>query len=121
MLQPGDAAGDREVLDLRGGARTLREFRRRSHVMLIWDPSAGGGERAAWLERRTTESQHWTWLQAEIVTPAAAAADLGPGNYLISRWGKIIAVHPPGAWDLEKVDRDFLTFEAQDSCDACVS
>jgi hypothetical protein len=121
MLQTGSPAGDREVLDLRGTPRTLREFRRRSHVVLIWDPSAGPAERASWLERRTQESQHWTWLQAETVVPAAPPADLAPGNYLISRWGKVIAVHPPGLWDLAKVDTDLLTFEAQDSCDACIS
>jgi hypothetical protein len=119
VLVVGSSAGDREVRDLLGTPRTLREFRRRAHVLLLWDPSAGDAEAASWRERRKTESQRWTWLQAETVVPAARPQDLAPGNYLISRWGKVIAVHPPGAWDMDRVEFDLLTFEAQDSCDAC--
>jgi hypothetical protein len=117
MLTVGAPAGDREVTDLFGKPRTLREFRRRAHVVLLWDPRAGAAELAAWRERRSAESQHWTWLQAETVVPAAPPQDLAPGTYLISRWGNVIAIHPPGPWDLDRVDRDLLTFEAQDCCD----
>jgi hypothetical protein len=117
MLEEGASTGDREVNDLQGKPRNLREFRRRSHVVLLWDPSAGPAELAAWGERRKAESQRWTWLQAETVVPAAPPQGLSPGTYLISRWGKVIAIHPPGAWDMERIERDLLTFEAQDCCD----
>jgi hypothetical protein len=117
MMEEGSPAGDRELRDLFGKPRTLREFRRRAHVVLLWDPSAGPAELAAWRERRKAEAQQWTWLQAETVVPVAPARDLAPGTYLISRWGRIIAVHPPGPWDMPRVERDLLTFEAQDCCD----
>jgi len=117
MYEEGTSAGDREVNDLHGKPRNLREFRRRAHVVLLWDPSAGAVELAAWLERRQAESQRWTWLQAEAVVPAAPPAGLAPGTYLISRWGKVIAIYPAGPWDMDRIERDLLTFEAQDCCD----
>jgi hypothetical protein len=117
MFEEGASTGDREVIDLRGKARNLREFRRRSHVVLLWDPAAGAAELAAWRERRQAESQRWTWLQSEAVVPAAPPPGLAPGTYLISRWGRVIAIHPPGARDLDRIERDLLTFEAQDCCD----
>jgi hypothetical protein len=118
MLQEGSRPLDLEVFDLQGNPRRLHSFRRRAHVVLLWDPSAKDAERAAWRERRVAEAQRWTWLQAELVVPADPPKDLGPGIYLISRWGRVIAVHPAGAWDLDRVERDLLTFEAQDSCGA---
>jgi len=60
VLEEGTSAGDREVIDLSGRPRTLREFRRRSHVVLLWDPAAGEAELAAWRARRAAESQQWT-------------------------------------------------------------
>lgn len=117
MLTPGEKTGDRAVTDLQGRARDLREFRRRSHVVLLWDPTAGEAQLAAWRERRAAESQRWTWLQAESVVPTARPDDLAPGTYLISRWGMVIAIHPPGPWDMDRIERDLLTFEAQDCCD----
>ena len=117
MLKEGEKTGDLAVTDLEGRARDLRDFRRRSHVVLLWDPAAGEAERRAWSERRKAESQRWTWLQAETVVPAAPPKDAAPGTYLISRWGQVIAVHPPGPWDLDRIERDLLTFEAQDCCD----
>jgi len=117
MFEEGSATGDREVTDLQGRPRNLSEFRRRAHVVLLWDPSAGEAERAAWSERRKAESQRWTWLQAEAAVPVSPPPELAPGTYLISRWGKVIAIHPPGPWDMERIERDLLTFEAQDCCD----
>jgi hypothetical protein len=117
MLEEGASAGDREVKDLQGKPRNLREFRRRAHVVLLWDPTVGPAELAAWGERRKAESQQWTWLQAEAVVPAEPPQGLAPGTYLISRWGRVIAIHPPGPWDMPRIERDLLTFEAQDCCD----
>ena len=116
MLVEGATPPDLDVLDLQGRPRKLHSFRRRSHVVLLWDPAAGDAERAAWRERRAVESQQWTWLQAEAVVPAAPPADLAPGTYLVSRWGRVIAVHPAGPWDMDRIERDLLTFEARDSC-----
>jgi hypothetical protein len=117
MYEEGSSTGDREVNDLHGKRRNLREFRRRAHVVLLWDPAAGPAELSDWRERRVAESQQWTWLQAEAVVPAEPPQGLSPGTYLISRWGKVIAVHPPGRWDMPRIERDLLTFEAQDCCD----
>ena len=118
MLQEGSRPLDLDVVDLQGNGRRLHSFRRRSHVVLLWDPAATEADRAAWRERRAAESQRWTWLQAETVVPAAPPPDAAPGIYLVSRWGRVIAVHPPGPWDMDRIERDLLTFEAQDSCGA---
>jgi hypothetical protein len=117
VLKLGEKTGDLPVVPLHGSTGDLRDFRRRSHVVLLWDPSAGATELAAWKERRRAESQRWTWLQAEAAVPAAPPKDVPPGIYLISRWGKVLAVYPPGPWDMERIERDLLTFEAQDCCD----
>ena len=116
-LKSGAKTGDLAVNDLLGRARDLREFRRRTHVVLLWDPTAGPADLAAWRARREAESQRWTWLQAEAVVPVVPPTDTPPGNYLISRWGSVIAVHPAGAWDMERIEKDLLTFESQDCCD----
>jgi len=116
VLKLGEKTGDLPVIPLHGSTGDLRGFRRRSHVVLLWDPAATEADRAAWRERREAESQRWTWLQAEPVVPAAPPQDAAPGIYLVSRWGRVIAVHPPGPWDMDRIERDLLTFEAQDSC-----
>ena len=83
MLQEGSRPLDLDVVDLQGNARRLHSFRRRSHVVLLWDPAATEADRAAWRERRAAESQRWTWLQAETVVPAAPPPDAAPGIYLV--------------------------------------
>ncbi len=114
MLKEGSRPADLDAMDLLGKPRRLHDFRRKAHVVLLWDPSA---DLDAWRERRKREAQRWTWLQAEPIVPASAPADLVPGTYLISRWGHVIAIHPPGPWDLDRIERDLLTFESQDCCD----
>ena len=116
MLEEGSRPLDLEVCDLQGNPRRLHSFRRKSHVVLLWDPAAGEAEWAARRERRAAEAQRWTWLQAETVVPVDPSRDLPPGNFLISRWGRVIAVYPPGPWDLDRIEKDLLTFEARDSC-----
>ncbi len=117
MLKLGEKTGDLPVIPLHGTTRDLRDFRRRAHVVLLWDPSAGEAELAAWRERRKAESQRWTWLQAEAAVPAEPPKDAPPGTYLITRWGRVLSVYPPGPWDMDRIERDLLTFEAQDCCD----
>lgn len=117
MLQAGSRPQDYATADLFGKPHSLHSFRRKTHVLLIWDPAAGDAQRAAWREKRTGDAQRWTWLQAEALVPAVPLVGVDPGNYLIARWGNVIAVHPPGAWDMERVERDLLTFESQDCCD----
>ncbi|HEV3027948.1 MAG TPA: hypothetical protein VG457_10270 [Planctomycetota bacterium] len=116
-MNAGSRPLDHETIDLFGKARRLHEFRRKSHVVLIWDPAATPAQKAAWSERRRVEGQRWTWLQAEALIPRDALDGIEPGTYLISRWGQVIAVHPPGLWDMDRVERDLLTFESQDCCD----
>jgi hypothetical protein len=105
---------DRDVLDLRGQARRLKEFRRRCHVVLYWDPAA---DVEAWTNARLPEAQRWIWLQAELVRPAAPPADVAPGIHLVSRWGTLIASLPPSPWDTDRIEEELLRFEARDCCD----
>jgi hypothetical protein len=116
MLEIGARPIDLEVVDLQGNPRRLHAFRRKSHVVVLFDPAATEADLAARRERRAAESQRWTWLQAETVVPAGPPPNLAPGIYIVSRWGRVIAVHPPGPWVLERIEKDLLTFEAQDSC-----
>lgn len=117
MLSIGARPPDYDTSDLFGKTHKLHAFRRKSHVVLLWDPSATAEQRAHWAGRRREESQRWTWLQAEALVPASAPADVAPGTYLISRWGHVIAVHPPGSCDIDRIEKDLLTFESQDCCD----
>lgn len=113
----GERPRDFETTDLFGKPHRLHDFRRKVHVVLLCVPAAGPDHRARWKERRAAEAQRWTWLQAEALLPTAGLADIEPGIYLISRWGHVLAVHPPGDWDMDRIERDLLTFEAQDCCD----
>ena len=117
MLEEGTRPGDLEVDDLEGHPCNLRRFRRRTHVVLLWVPGTAPEELARWRKRRQDEAGRWTWLAAELVVPRSPLANAAPGIYLISRWGKVIGVHPPGAWDMDRIERDLLTFEARDSCE----
>ncbi|HLY08893.1 MAG TPA: hypothetical protein VKW04_06225 [Planctomycetota bacterium] len=117
MFVTGARPQDYETTDLFGNARRLHEFRRKAHVVLICDPAATPDERSRWTQRRAAEAQRWTWLQAEALVPATPLEGVDPGTYLISRWGYVIAIHPPGAWDMDRIERDLLTFESQDCCD----
>ena len=116
-MTPGSRPQDYETADLFGKPHRLHEFRRKTHVVLICDPAATPEQRAQWSARRAAESQRWTWLQAEALVPEQPPKDVDPGIYLISRWGHVIAVHPPGAWDMDRIEKDLLTFESQDCCD----
>jgi hypothetical protein len=116
MLEEGSVPGDLAVLDLDGRSRNLRDFRRRLHVVLLWDPSANQDDREAWRDRRRAESQRWSWIGAEVVVPSDPLREVSPGIYLISRWGKVIGIYPPGSWDLDRVEHEILVFEARDSC-----
>lgn len=117
MLTVGARPQDYPTTDLAGTPRALHSFRRKTHVLLIVVPAATQAEQAAWRDRRAAEAQRWTWLQAEALVPVEPLAGVDPGLYLISRWGYVIAIHPPGPWDMDRVERDLLTFESQDCCD----
>lgn len=116
MFEEGSTPGDLDVLDLDGRSRNLRDFRRRTHVVLLWVPSATPEEHKAWRGRRSEESQRWNWIGAEPVLPGHPLPQVSPGIYLISRWGRVIGIHPPGPWDLERIEHELLIFEARDSC-----
>ena len=116
MLKRGDRPQDYPAADLSGKPQALHGYRRKAHVLLIVQPTSTEAERSAWREKRAAESQRWTWLQAEALAPAAPLVDFDPGLYLISRWGAVIAVYPAGLWDMDRIEKDLLTFESQDAC-----
>lgn len=117
MLKKGARAGDIPVTDAAGVETSLAQFRRRGHVVLVYEP-AGAADRWAILRRKLTqEAQRWTWLQATFVRPIHPPERLKPGAYLISRWGDVIETYPPDGWNLDQIEKDILTFEAQDCCD----
>jgi hypothetical protein len=116
-MKAGERPPDAGTTDLLGKPHRLHDFRRKAHVVLLWDPRATAEQRARWKDRRVAEAQRWTWLQAEALVPTTELPGSEPGIYLISRWGHVLAVHPPGDWDMERIERDLLTFEAQDCCD----
>lgn len=116
-MKTGARPLDCDTVDLFGKPHQLHSFRRKTHVVLLWDPKASPEERAQWKAKRSDEGQRWTWLQAEALVPVGALSTVEPGTYLISRWGHVIAVHPAGVWDMDRVEKDLLTFESQDCCD----
>lgn len=103
---------DRDVLDLEGRPRRLKEFRRRSHVLLWWDPA---GDVEAWTKARRAEAQRWIWLQTVLARPVSA--DLEPGIHFVSRWGELVASFPPAPWDSERLEEEILRFDDRDCCD----
>ena len=105
---------DRDVVDLQGRPRRLKEFRRRSHVLLWWDPA---GDVEAWSAARRAESQRWIWLQTEPVRPPAPPEDVAPGIHLISRWGDLVESFPPSPWSTERLEEEILRFDDRDCCD----
>ena len=105
---------DRDVLDLRGQPRRLKEFRRRKHVVLYIDPAA---DVEAWTRAREAEAQRWMWLEAELMRPAGPMEDVGPGIHLISRWGELVASLPASPWDTDRLEEEILRVEARDCCD----
>jgi hypothetical protein len=113
VFEPGSRPPDADVLDLSGTPRRLHEFRRRSHVLVLFTPSAEGAALAA---RHRDESQFWTWLQVAFVRPAAPG--IPPGLHLVSRWGAVIASYPVGGWDKDLIESDLLRWEARDCCES---
>jgi hypothetical protein len=105
---------DRDVLDLEGRPRRLKEFRRRSHVLLYVDPTA---DVPAWTAARKAEAQRWIWLQAALARPAEPPADLPPGIHFINRWGELVASFPPSPWDSARLEEEILRFDDRDCCD----
>ena len=101
---------DRDVVDLRGRPRRLKEFRRRSHVIVYRDPAA---DVEAWRRERRAEAGRWVWLQAELVT----AEDVEPGIHFVSRWGELVASFPPAPWDGDRLEEEILRFDDRDCCD----
>lgn len=113
MFEPGSRPPDADLRDLSGAPRRLHEFRRRSHVLVLVDPSA---DEARLRERHRDEAQFWTWLQVAFAVPAGPG--LPPGNHLVSRWGGVIASYPAGAWDRNLIEADLLRWEARDCCES---
>ncbi len=101
---------DRDVLDLEGRPRRLKDFRRRSHVLIFRDPAA---DLAAWRRDRLAEKNRWIWLQAELVT----AEDVEPGIHFVSRWGDLVQVFPPSPWDSARLEEEILRWDDRDCCD----
>lgn len=111
-MDKGATPPDVAVETLDGAPRRLRDFRRRSHVLLLVDAPE---RRAAQEAQAREEAQRWTWLSTVLVRPTTS--DLSPGNHLISRWGQVIASYPPGPWSLARIEDELLHWEAQDCCD----
>lgn len=103
---------DREVLDLEGRPRRLKEFRRRSHVLLWHDPA---GDAEAWTKARLAEAQRWIWLQTVLLRPLSP--DLPPGIHFVSRWGDLVASFPATPWDSARLEEEILRFDDRDCCD----
>ena len=112
MWEKGSPVADVEVETLDGRPARLRDYRRRSHVLLLVDAPE---RREAQNAQAHEERPRWIWLSTVLVRPTAEG--LPPGNHLVSRWGDLIASYPPGPWDLARIEDELLHWEAQDCCD----
>lgn len=101
---------DRDVRDLAGRPRRLKDFRRRSHVLIYRDPAA---DLEAWTRARLADRDRWIWLQTELVT----AEEVEPGIHFVNRWGELVQSFPPSPWDSGRLEDEILRFDDRDCRD----
>ena len=112
-LEKGTLIPDWTLTLADGSTRAAREFRQKSHLILIVAPNSSPAERARWQAGIDAERKQWLWLHAEVFLIAAPPADLPEGVHAIDRYGRWIRSWPIDQWTFEDLQREYVYYEAR--------
>lgn len=104
---------DVALTDGKGLSCQLWDFRNRSHVGMVVLPLAEGASLAAWLALSTEHQKTWEWLGVKFFGAAPSPLSLEPGVYAIDRYGGFIGHVPFGPELWERIEKEFLYYEAK--------
>jgi hypothetical protein len=110
----GELVPNLSIQDAGGVAYNLWDFRQKSHLALIYDPSSGPEaltERAAAISARQKE---WDWLNVKIILVSATDPHtLNPGLHVIDRHGRLIKSFPLTRDLLAELESELIYYEAR--------
>ena len=90
----------------------LWDYRQKCHTVLIHEPSAAPETFQAWTEAAKQDPKLWDWLDVQFLQSAEPKEALAAGIYEIDRYGHLIQFVPNGQWNLERIEKDFISYEA---------
>jgi hypothetical protein len=112
-LQRGKLIPDWSLTDSSGASHKVWDFRQKSHLVLIYEPTATMETQAHWNAAVKADWKQWDWLNVAVVIVAKAPKELMPGAYAVDRYGILIGDYPAGQWTFDQIEREFLNYEAK--------
>jgi len=91
---------------------SLWDFRQKSHLILIWDPSLTLTAQSKILREREEQIQRWNWLGLKVLIVKEVSPALDPGVYAIDRFAELIRIFPLTDWSWDMLEKEFLYYEA---------
>jgi hypothetical protein len=113
MLIPGNLVPDAEVMDLKGGIHHLWDYRQKSHVALLYNPSSREEKFEACRKAVQINESHWDWMNVSFLMLTRLNDHFENGMYIIDRYGRLIKFHPGSEWTLEDVEKELTYYEAR--------
>ena len=97
-----------EMVDRAGAVHRLWDYRQKTHLLLLFGNRASAGEAAMEAKKKTLD-----WLGVRVIACPLPPADLEPLAYAVDRYGRFIDAYPIDQDLAERVEKDFLYYEAR--------
>ena len=109
MLEKGKLVPDAEITGIDGTRKHLWDFRQACHLLFL----VGEPDTVALLSVKLAERQKTlTWLGIQVFATSQTLADYPPAGYAIDRYGELIEIYALDESLPDKIERDFLNYEA---------
>jgi hypothetical protein len=103
---------DIAVTDVAGQIHQLWNFRQRTHLTLIYDPSAAPDARSALSRAVLSRQKMWDWLKVKVLVLSEMPAEFPAGVYLIDRYGYLVAYLADLSNPWAEIEKEYIYMEA---------
>jgi hypothetical protein len=113
LLEKGKRIPNWHLKDAEGNSHDVWDYRQKKHLVLLYDPDASKETIDRWQKAIAADRAQWDWLDAVVLIVAKAPPEMGPGAYVIDRYGMFWNYFSVGHWTFDDLERDLVYYEAR--------
>ena len=113
MFEKGKLFSDVPLVDAAGASLRLWDLRNKTHAAFFVFPAGKAAELKEKFGQAAGHQKTWDWLAVKFFGMDGADDGFDPGVYLIDRFGGFINYWPYSADMWEKIEKDYLYYEAR--------
>lgn len=113
MFKRGERVPNWTLQDHAGDTHALWDYRQKTHLVLIYDPTATLETSNRWRSAIELDRKQWDWLNAKILIIKKAPDEMAPGVYIVDRYGLFMTYFSLERWSFDELEKEFVYYEAK--------